>query len=128
MPIKPWLTAFALAAVLFGGPARADALIEEYNAYIGEDDLYSSGGQRLGEPWQIIRQDRANVHRFGIRQRGDEGDAFFGSAKNRERAERMIARGRISANAAAAIYQGDVMINVRIYRGRGGDYLAITVY
>ena len=57
--------------------AKAGRLVEEYNAYIGEEDIYNSYGERLSEPWQIIRQDRANYHRFGTSQPGDEGDSFL---------------------------------------------------
>ncbi|MFC3072950.1 hypothetical protein [Shinella pollutisoli] len=123
------ILAAALAAGLglAGGAARADDLIETYNAYIGQDDLYNSGNQRLREPWQVIRQDRANVHRFGIRQPGDDVDGFFGSARNRELAERMIRRGRIERSAARRLLQGDVRVYVEIWRGPGGDYLNITV-
>lgn len=118
----------ALTCLSAAGAARADELIEAYDAHIGEDDLYNSSNERLKQPWQIIRQDRANYHRFGIRQRGDEGDGFFASAKNRELAERMIRRGTISRSAARALVAGDVDIRVEIYRGRNGDYINVTVY
>lgn len=123
------LFAAALAAGLglAAESASADELIESYGAYIGEDDLYNSSNQRLTQPWQVIRQDRANVHRFGIRQRGDEVDGFFGSARNRDLAERMIRSGRIERSAARRLLRGDVYIHVEIWRGRGGDYLNITV-
>ncbi len=108
--------------------ARADELIEQYNAYIGEDDLYNSNGGRLTQPWQVIRQDRANYHRFNIRQRGDQGDDFFASARNRDLAERMISRGTITRQAARALLNGDCNIHVEIYRGGNGDYIDVTVY
>lgn len=128
MRLKHLLAASALAAAtLIGQAARADELIEEYNAYIGQDDLYNSSNERLEQPWQIIRQDRANYHKFGISQPGDDGDRFFASAKNRERAERMIRNGEISRQAANAIYEGDVTITVQIWRGSGGDYINVTV-
>ncbi|URK87628.1 hypothetical protein LP421_06780 [Rhizobium sp. RCAM05350] len=99
-------SAFLLtASIAFGlstGIARADRLVEEYNAYIGEEDLYNSNGEALTEPWQVIRQDRANYHRYGVSQPGDEGDGFFASAKNREKAERMIEYGTIENRAAPA--------------------------
>lgn len=119
--------ALAAALALAAGAARADELIESYGAYIGEDDLYNSNGARLTQPWQVIRQDRANVHRFGIRQRGDDIDGFFGSARNRELAERMIRRGRIERSAARRLLGGGVRIYVEIWRGPGGDYLTVTV-
>ncbi|MDO6963199.1 hypothetical protein [Rhizobium alvei] len=107
--------------------ARADDLVDEYNAYIGEDDLYNSNGERLREPWQIIRQDRANYHKFKIRQRGDEGDQFFSSVDNRAAAERMIRDGTMTRDARELLLQGDVTINVKVFEGDDGDYLKITV-
>ena len=121
-------TAMAAISVMAGTTAaRADDLIASYGAYIGQDDLYNSNGARLTEPWQVIRQDRANVHKFGIRQPGDESDGFFGSVRNRELAETMIRRGAISADAANLLLNGDVRITVEVWRGSGGDYLNINV-
>ena len=121
-------TAMAAISVMAGTTAaRADDLIASYSAYIGQDDLYNSNGARLTEPWQVIRQDRANVHKFGIRQPGDESDGFFGSVRNRELAETMIRRGAISADAAILLLNGDVRITVEVWRGSGGDYLNINV-
>jgi len=111
-------------------PARsyADELIGQYDAYIGEDDLYNSKGARLTKPWQIIRQDRANFYKYGIRQDGDEADPFFASAANREAAESMIREGSMTRDARRMLLQGDVMIHVEIYgNGDVGDYLDITV-
>ena len=120
--------AMAVISMIAGATAaRADDLIASYSAYIGQDDLYNSNGARLTEPWQVIRQDRANVHKFGIRQPGDESDGFFGSVRNRELAETMIRRGAISADAANLLLNGDVRITVEVWRGSGGDYLNINV-
>lgn len=109
------------------GVAHADELLESYSAYIGQDDLYNSNNERLTQPWQVIRQDRANVHRFGVRQPGDDVDSFFASARNRELAERMIRDGSIEGSAARALLGGDVRIHVEIWRGGNGDYLNISV-
>lgn len=119
--------AFVAALAVSAGAAKADELIESYSAYIGQDDLYNSSNERLTQPWQVIRQDRANVHRFGVRQPGDEVDGFFGSARNRELAERMIRKGRIERSAARRLLNGDVPIHVEIWRGAGGDYLNVSV-
>ncbi len=108
--------------------ARADDLLESYNAYIGEDDLYNSNGERLTAPWQVIRQDRANFHKFGISQRGDESDSFFASKRNRDIAERLIRDGSINRQSARLLMGGDVMIRVDIYgQGDVGDYIEVTV-
>ncbi|HZG30412.1 MAG TPA: hypothetical protein VE079_18310 [Ensifer sp.] len=117
--LLPWLISVT--------PASADELVDEYNAYIGRDDLYNSNGERLREPWQIIRQDRANYYKFGVRQRGDEPDSFFASVDNRAKAERMIREGTMTRDARRLLLQGDCMINVKVYHDREGDYLEITV-
>ena len=119
--------ACAAVIVVSAGAARADELLESYSAYIGQDDLYNSSNERLTQPWQVIRQDRANVHRFGIRQPGDDVDSFFASARNRELAERMILNGTIERSAARSLLNGDTRVHVEIWRGGNGDYLNITV-
>lgn len=127
--MRTGIFAAACAATLMvsTGAAHADELLESYDAYIGQDDLYNSSNERLTQPWQVIRQDRANVHRFGIRQPGDDIDSFFASARNRDLAERMIRSGRIEGSAARRILEGDVRISVEIWRGAGGDYINISV-
>lgn len=108
--------------------AQADQLIGSYVAYIGQDDLYNSKGARLSEPWQILRQDRANYHRFGISQRGDEWDPFFGSFENRGIMERMIMNGSIEPAAARNLVRGGATVFVRIYgNGNQGRYVNVTV-
>ena len=119
--------AFAVGLAVSGGIAKADELIESYGAYIGQDDLYNSSNERLTQPWQVIRQDRANVHRFGVRQPGDDVDGFFASARNRDLAERMIRNGRVEGSAARKLLNGDVRVYVEIWRGAGGDYINISV-
>lgn len=102
-------------------------LIDSYVAHISENDLFNSNGVRLTQPWQIIRQDRANFHRFGLRDPGDEGDSFFASAKNREIMERMLRNGRISPQAARDVVGGNATILVQIYgTGSVGRYIAVT--
>ena len=99
--------------------SRGDHLIDEYVAYVGPNDLYNSSGQRLTKAWQVIRQDRANFYRFGVRDPGDQPDSFFASPENRERMEAMLANGRISPAAARAVVEGNVWVRVQIY-GRSG--------
>jgi len=77
----------------------------------------------------VLRQDRANYHRFGIWQEGDEWDPFFEDADNRAAMERMIMEGYISPAAARAIVQGNVMVYVTIHGSGGrGDWVEVEVY
>lgn len=110
------------------GWGSGEQLLDEYVAYIGRNDVRSSEGVRLTEAWQVIRQDRANYHRFNIRDRGDQGDGFFANANNRAAMERMVRDGRMSPSAARAVVQGDVWIKVRIYGRNGrGQSVEVTV-
>ncbi|MDJ0823274.1 MAG: hypothetical protein QNJ09_15880 [Paracoccaceae bacterium] len=118
----------ALALSLLALPAHADSLIGSYVAYIGGDDLYNSKGARLSEPWQVLRQDRANYHRFGISQAGDEWDPFFSSIDNRAAMERMIMNGTIEPRAARILVNGGATVFVRIYGvGNTGRSVRVTV-
>ncbi len=117
-----------LASQLLSTNAFAQRVLESYVAYIGRDDLYNSSGVRLTEPWQILRQDRANYHRFGIRQLGDEGDGFFGSIDNRARMERMIMNGVIAPSAASSIVSGGATVRVTLYRSGGRDWVEVDVW
>ncbi len=120
-------TGLVLSSIV-AGAANAQELIGSYVAYIGQPDLYNSKGARLKQPWQILRQDRANFHRFGISQPGDEFDPFFGSIDNRKIMERMVMNGSIDPQAAKRLMQGEATVFVRIYgRGNTGTSLTVTV-
>lgn len=121
-----WMMALALAAIVAAGAARADEIVGGYAAFIGEDDLYNSSGVRLTEPWQVLRQDRANYWKFGIRQPGDEADPFFSSVENRAAMEQMVMNGRIDPRAARMILQGGATVYVTIW-GRNGTGRSVTV-
>lgn len=125
-------TAMLLAAMVmssaFATSARAQELIGSYVAYIGQPDLFNSKGARLTQPWQILRQDRANFHRFGISQPGDEFDPFFGSIGNREIMERMVMNGSIEPQAAKRLVEGGAVVFVRIFgSGNTGTSVKVTV-
>jgi hypothetical protein len=121
--------AFCLSFAALSLPASAQSVIGQYTAYIGNDDLYNSRGVRLWEPWQILRQDRANYHRFGISQPGDEWDSFFGDMNNRAAMEQMIMNGYINPQAARNIVNGGAIVVVRIYGSGGrGNRVEVDVY
>ena len=117
-----------LGTALCALPVHADELLGSYSAYIGRADLYNSRGMRLTKPWEVLRQDRANVHKFGIRQKGDEDDDFFDSIENRAALEYMVAQGEISREATRAIMKGGATVTVEIYGRNGrGTYVNVLV-
>ena len=97
-------------AVVAQGP-----VLEVYTAFLGPADHFNSAGARLTQPWQVIRQDRANFHRYGIRDQGDQYDGFFASSANRSRMEQMILHGYIDPNAGWRIVNQNVWITVEVY-------------
>ncbi|MFO1352146.1 MAG: hypothetical protein U1F68_16270 [Gammaproteobacteria bacterium] len=110
-------------------PALADRLIERYSARLSAQDHFNSNGERLSSPAAIIRQDRANYHKFGKRDDEDEDDNYFAEASNRALLEKLIARGRTTKSAAHSVVNGTPVIEVQIYRAKGGDdYVDVTVF
>lgn len=116
-----------LASLLASSPALADRLVESYVARLGPEDHFSSSGGRLTSPALIIRQDRANYHKFGVRDPEDQSDGFFQSANNRELLQEFLDRGRTTPSAYRMIVNGQPLIRVNIYRRRGGDYVDVDV-
>jgi hypothetical protein len=58
-------------------PSNAQQLIGSYSALLSEADHFNSRGQPLTTADAIIRQNRANFHRFGIRSPEDQDDPLL---------------------------------------------------
>lgn len=120
--MKSW-AAILLISTIQATPAAAQSsifsdrgrLIETYRAFISGVDIRNSNGDRLAEPWQVIRQDRANYHHFHLMDADDDSDTFFASAANRQKLGAMLAQGSIDGDAAERIMAGNVHIEVSIY-------------
>ena len=112
------LSALALA-LLAPASVQAQQLLGSYNAFIGQQDLYNSNGVRLSTPAQVLRQDRANYHRFGISQYGDQWDPYFGDINARARLEQMVNNGYMPPHVANAIMRGNMHVIVNIYGQNG---------
>ena len=126
MPVNALQTT-ALAAVLAVvavSPAVAKrAPWDSYCATLSARDHFNSNGQRLTTAAAIIRQDRANYHKFHRRDAGDQGDNFFGVQANRARLEAMINNGDSDASVLRRIVNGEPRICVDIF----GDFVNVTV-
>ncbi len=75
---------FVLTLMLGMVPAMASAesLLFEYYATLSPRDTYNSSGQPLNDVCAIVRQDRANVHKFGNPD-SDTPDKFFTTSSRR---------------------------------------------
>lgn len=129
--MKKILNALILIAVLGCFSAvQADELEEEYQARLSAFDHYSSSDQKLDSVAAIIRQDRANYHKFKVRDEEDQGDGFFSSAGNREALEGMLEKTRFTKAERNLILTGTPLINVRIFTSdeTGKKYLVVIVF
>ena len=125
-------TLLACAAVLgmsmAAVPASAAELIASYNAWLSRADHYNSQGQRLTSAAAIIRQDRANFHKYGIQDSGDENDSYFDNVNNRALLEQLLNDGTSDPGVLRQIVNNNVMIHVDIYRSNHhGDYVIVTL-
>lgn len=126
MALRAFLTGLML---LFAAPASAQQVIAEYFAWLGAEDIVNSRGERLQNFGQVLAQDRANFHRFGVRHELDTSDQVFGSQDMRSALPRFYEAGR---TVDAYIFQ-DVMsgrghyVYVRVL-GRGGRVTHVDVH
>jgi S1-C subfamily serine protease len=111
-------------------PLRTNAqqLIGSYTALLSENDHFNSRGQRLTTAAAIIRQNRANFHRFGIRSPEDQDDPFFSDERNRAALEQMLDRGRADSRVIDRIVNGPpALVRVDIFRSTSGPFIQITL-
>lgn len=106
-----------LATLLAGGVALAKVTpLERYEARLSGRDHYNSQGVALTTAAAIIRQDRANYHQFGFRDREDQDDNFFRVTANRARLEQLLAaRGALPPAVRDRIINGDPVVIVEVY-------------
>lgn len=81
----------------------AQQLLDSYIAVIGPQDRFNSSGTALTQVGQILAQDRANFHRFGIRQQGDTADRTFLTTEGRASIPALLGGGFVDPAATRAI-------------------------
>jgi len=105
-----------LASLLGAGAAHADDMLGSYVARISARDHRASDGYALDSAAQMVRQDRANWHKFHRRDRDDQGDEWFTTDDQRADLQRMLERpGAMSASTKRAIVNGEPLIQVDVY-------------
>lgn len=115
--------------VMLLSPAAVTAqdLIGRYTATIAPEDRRSSKGVVLTHPAAILAQDRANFHRFGVRQPGDTADGVFTTPNQRAEIPNLVAAGSMTAEARA-ILQGQSSGRLQVdILGSGGRPALVQV-
>jgi hypothetical protein len=126
--LRKLIFAFAISMSAYAPTvSHAQQLIGSYVALLSEADHFNSKGQRLTSAAAIIRQDRANFHRYGIKDPQDEGDTFFADDGNRAALEQMLEHGRADPGVLSRIVNGTPVIRVDIYRGADGPFVRVTL-
>jgi len=111
------ILAAGAAVALIASAAGADEFLGSYVARISDNDHHASDGYRLDTAAQMVRQDRANWHKFGRGDAEDEDDPWFGSTSARARFERMLNNGSAMSSATRkAIANGEPIVEVQVYR------------
>ncbi|MEM1427848.1 MAG: hypothetical protein AAGG09_00145 [Pseudomonadota bacterium] len=116
--LRAGAAALALALVPAAEAAAAD-LIGEYTAWLSPRDAQSSRGQPLTDICAIVQQDRANYHRFGLRDPGDGADSLFGSQE---------ARAQITQDCRYAIDGFEPYARERLLQNGEPVYIWVRVY
>ncbi|TJV24130.1 MAG: hypothetical protein E5Y04_14020 [Mesorhizobium sp.] len=105
-----------LLGSLLAGAAHADDMLGSYVARISDRDHQASDGYALDNAAQMVRQDRANWHKFHRRDRDDEADGWFRTNGQRADLQRMLERGgAMSSSTKRAIVNGEPLIQVDVY-------------
>jgi hypothetical protein len=106
-----------IAALVGISTASADQYLGSYTARISDQDHHASDGYALDTAAQMVRQDRANWHKFGTGDAEDQDDPWFTTQSARARLERMAgAAGAMSSRTRNAIANGEPIIQVDVYR------------
>ena len=93
---------------------------EMYMARITKNDMKSSAGVPLKDPAEIIRQDRANVHKFGNPD-GDDVDTFFTTAERRALIPEMLKNGFFTKPIADMLRQNrEILLRIWIRHNEKG--------
>ncbi|MBR5347255.1 MAG: hypothetical protein IK129_06430 [Deltaproteobacteria bacterium] len=101
--------------------ALADRYLCTYTARISEWDKLNSQGQSLVSGYNlssvaaVIRQDRANFHKFNRQDLEDTDDCAFASPQARQRLENFLRNGSVSQEALRRIADGTPLIDVDVY-------------
>ncbi len=112
--------ACAIIALCAASPAAAQDQIGVYSTLLGPSDMFNSQGTRLTDLCTVVQQDRANFHRFGIRDEYDRDDPFFANREARARIPSICSLQPGYDYIAQSIRRGEPrFVSVVIYGSKG---------
>ncbi len=90
-------------------------MLADYTARISAQDKVNSAGERLTTVGAVLRQDRANFHRFDQPDEEDQADEHFTNTDERARFERLLSRGIVRPDTARQIINGTPLVHVTFF-------------
>ena len=109
-------TILFLSLLLLSPLSYAEEPIDSYATKLSEQDHQNSEGKKLTAVGDILRQDRANYHKYAVRDAEDQADTVFTEAKNRERIPAMLKKGKTDKVTQNSILNGTPVVFVLIYK------------
>jgi len=115
----------ALACVNYGehgsNKTHPDAIfITSYVTTIDPRDVINSNGAKLTSVGQVLRQDRANVHKFGPENEFERIDAFFSEPSKRSILE--------TSTLTSYCFEDLELLNANITKGTVPGILQVLLY
>ena len=135
MNVDMFYVRFLLVPVLmlkvFSGVAAGQDYSAVYQARLSEQDHVSSRGAKLTSVAAILRQDRANYHKFNKRDFDDQPDPYFTSAGNRGLLEKyyknVASSSPLSKEQREIILNRTPLVKVSLVDGVGTKYLSVKI-
>lgn len=115
------LKTLAIIGALLASTSSYAGYLCSYTAYISDSNKYNSDGKsvvngvNLQSAGQVLRQNRADIHRFGVGTFGDTSDCYFDDINHRSRIPTMLKKGSISKNTIRQIVTGNPLLTVDVY-------------
>lgn len=109
----------AVLCLMAGTASAQERVVATYLTFISGNDIYNSRGERLTDIGAIIQQDRANYHRFGIRDADDNWDELFGQLEMRQQIPGLVTAGSFDAGLRGRILDGRALVVIQVYGSNG---------
>ena len=106
---------------------RNGEVLSSYSTMLGRNDRISSDNKELKDVPAIIRQDRANFHRFNKRDDDDLQDLLFDSVDERLEIRRMLEAGAVQKDLSDIILKSDVKVEVKVVVDSGRKCMFVSL-
>jgi hypothetical protein len=118
---KHLIAGLSCAILSSAASAQQYGTVAQFSAMISASDYFNSSGARVTGVGPVLQQDRANVHRFGIVNSGDDIDWLFRDSATRARIPALYANGGGSEQVDRMIARGETFTVTVLVCGYGNN-------